>query len=275
MRRPAPAEGPTRLRAVGRSSGPPSLLVPAVIGTLLVVVPLAGLAARTPWGALGDLLAEPGARRALRLSLVTATAAAAVATAVGGPLGWVFARTARRGVRVVRAVVLLPLVLPPVVAGVALLATFGRRGLLGDALDVVGLRLPFTTLGVVVAQAFVALPFVVLTVEAGARDADVGLEEAAAACGADRWFTFRHVSLPLLAPAVATAAVLAWARALGEFGATVTFAGNVDGETRTLPLAVVTELQADVDAALALSALLVVVSLVVLAGLRDRWLGSA
>lgn len=253
---------------------PAGLVLPAVAGVALVVVPVVGLAARTPWTALGDLLGEPAAGDALRLSLLTASLAAVVATLTGGPLGWVFARTTGVASRALRALVLLPLVLPPVVAGVALLATFGRRGVLGDVLGALGLQLPFSTTGVVVAQAFVALPFVVLTVEAGVRNADPGLEEAAAACGAGRWFTFRHVSLPLLAPSVTAAAVLAWARALGEFGATITFAGNVAGRTRTLPLAVVTELQADVDAALALSALLVGVSLIVLVGLRERWLAG-
>ncbi len=265
-----------RLTSVPRvSRGVPAVLVlPGIVAALLVLVPVIGLAARTPWRALGDLLGEPEALDALRLSLVTASAAATLATLTGGPLGWIFARTTGGWIRATRAVVLLPLVLPPVVAGVALLATFGRRGLLGDALDVAGLQLPFTTLGVVIAQAFVALPFVVLTVETGVRNADRGLEEAASSCGASRWFAFRHVSLPLLGPSVLTAALLAWARALGEFGATITFAGNVAGETRTLPLAVVTALQADTDTALALSALLVVVSLVVLVGLRDHWLGS-
>lgn len=261
-----------RRRIPGRTPG--ALLLPAALGAALVLVPVLGLAVRTPWRDLGDLLAQPEAVDSLGLSLLTATVAAVVATVTGGPLGWILARAATPAVRVLRALVLLPLVMPPVVAGVALLATFGRRGLLGDALDVVGLRLPFTTLGVVVAQAFVALPFVVLTVETGVRNADVGLEEAAATCGASRWFAFRHVSLPLLGPSVVAAALLAWARALGEFGATVTFAGNVAGETRTLPLAVVTALQADSDSALALSALLVGVSLVVLIALRDRWLGG-
>lgn len=269
--------GPRRASTVRPRTGtgvPPALVVPGLVGAALVLVPVVGLVARTPWSALGELLGDPEAVDALRLSLVTASCAAALATITGGPLGWIFARTERRGIGGLRALVLLPLVLPPVVAGVALLATFGRRGILGDALDVVGVQVPFTTLGVVLAQAFVALPFVVLTVETGVRNADTGLEEAAAACGASRWFTFRHVSLPLLGPAVVTAALLAWARALGEFGATITFAGNVAGRTRTLPLAVVTELQADTDTALALSALLVAVSLVVLVGLRDRWLGG-
>ncbi|HEU5082199.1 MAG TPA: ABC transporter permease [Acidimicrobiales bacterium] len=258
-----------------RGAGIPGALVaPALVGALLVLLPLLGLVVRTPWRALGDLLGEPEAVEALRLSLVSASAAAVLATVTGGPLGWIFARSAHPGARALRPLVLLPLVLPPVVAGVALLATFGRRGILGDGLDALGVHVPFTTLAVVLAQAFVALPFVVLTVETGVRNADVGLEEAAAACGASRWFTFRHVSLPLLGPSVVAAALLAWARALGEFGATITFAGNVAGRTRTLPLAVVTALQRDTDTALALSALLVAVSLLVLVGLRDRWLGG-
>ena len=246
----------------------------AAVGVGLAVLPVVGLAARTPWTALADILSGDAARTALRLSLTSATAATAVALAVGGPLGWVFARRGGALVRASRSLVLLPLVLPPVVAGVALLATFGRRGVLGGPLDAVGVQLPFSIAGVVVAQAFVALPFVVLTVEGGVRAADAGLEEAAAACGAGPWFAFRTVSLPLLAPSLVAAALLGWARALGEFGATITFAGNVEGRTRTLPLAVVTELQSDGDTALGLSALLVGVSLVVLIGLRDRWLGA-
>lgn len=250
------------------------LVVAVVVGVTLAAVPVLGLALRTPWSSLPGIVAEDSARRALRLSLVTATAATALAMGVGGPLGWIFGRRRGRLVRTARAVALLPLVLPPVVAGVALLATFGRRGVLGGTLDAAGVQLPFSTAGVVVAQAFVALPFVVLTVENGVRQADLGLEDAAAACGASRWHVLRTVSLPLLAPALGAAALLGWARALGEYGATITFAGNVEGRTRTLPLAVVTEMQTDTDVALGLSALLVGVSLLVLVGMRDRWLGS-
>ncbi len=191
----------------------------------------------------------------------------------GVPLAWVLTRLEFPGRRIARAAVLLPLVLPPVVGGVALLFTLGRRGLVGEGLESwLGVTLPFTTLGAVVAASFVALPFVVLAVEGALQSIEPGLEDAAASLGAGRWTRFRRVTLPMVAPGVVAGAALAWARALGEFGATITFAGSVSGETETLPLAVVTALNSgDTSTALALSLLLLVVSLVVLVALRDRW----
>jgi molybdate transport system permease protein len=170
----------------------------------------------------------------------------------------------------------VPLVLPPVVGGVALLLVFGRRGLLGGWLDsTFGITLPFTTTGVVVAEAFVAMPFLVISVEGALRAADARYEEAASTLGASRWTTFRRVTLPMIAPGVAAGAVLCWARALGEFGATITFAGNFPGRTQTMPLAVYLALEQDLDAAIVLSLVLLVVSVVVLAGLRDRWISPS
>jgi molybdate transport system permease protein len=212
---------------------------------------------------------------ALRLSLVTATLATLLCLLLGVPLAWVLARSGLPGRRVVRALVTVPLVLPPVVGGVALLLVFGRRGLLGGWLDATfGVSLPFTTAGVVLAEAFVAMPFLVIAVEGALRAADPRYEEAAATLGASRWTAFRRVTLPLIAPGVAAGAVLCWARALGEFGATITFAGNFPGRTQTMPLAVYLALEQDLEAAIVLSLVLLAVSVVILAALRDRWITS-
>jgi molybdate transport system permease protein len=207
------------------------------------------------------------------LSLLTATLATAVSLVLGVPLAWILARTAFPGRKVVRALVTVPLVLPPVVGGVALLLVFGRTGLLGGWLDsTFGITLPFTTAGVVVAEAFVAMPFLVISVEGALRGADARYEEAAATLGAGRWTAFRRITLPLVAPGVAAGAVLCWARALGEFGATITFAGNFPGRTQTMPLAVYLALEQDLDAAIVLSLVLLAVSVTVLVALRERWL---
>jgi molybdate transport system permease protein len=192
---------------------------------------------------------------------------------LGVPLAWLLARTRLPGRRFIRALVTVPLVLPPVVGGVALLLVFGRRGLLGGWLDsTFGVSLPFTTAGVVVAEAFVAMPFLVISVEGALRGADARYEEAAATLGAGRWTAFRRVTLPLIAPGVAAGAVLCWARALGEFGATITFAGNFPGTTQTMPLAVYLALEQDLDSAIVLSLVLLVVSVTILVALRDKWL---
>ncbi|WP_182905260.1 molybdate ABC transporter permease subunit [Microbispora sp. H13382] len=252
------------------------LLVPALVGLAFLVLPLAGLLARAPWQSLPQRLAEPLVLEALRLSLVTATIATAVCLLLGVPLAWLLARTTLPGRRVLRALVTVPLVLPPVVGGVALLLVLGRRGLAGQWLyDAFGVSLPFTTTGVVVAEAFVAMPFLVIAVEGALRAADQRYEEAAATLGASRWTVFRRVTLPMVAPGVLAGAVLCWARALGEFGATITFAGNFPGRTQTMPLAVYLALETDPDAAIVLSLVLLAVSVIVLAGLRDRWTGTA
>ncbi|MEU5527804.1 ABC transporter permease [Micromonospora chersina] len=257
-----------------RQRVPLALLLPAGLGLLFLVLPLAGLLVRAPWTTLPRRLAQPGVLTALRLSLETATLATLLCVALGVPLAWLLARVDFPGRRLVRALVTVPLVLPPVVGGVALLLVFGRRGLLGSWLDATfGVTLPFTTAGVVLAEAFVAMPFLVIAVEGALRGADARYEEAAATLGAGRWTTFTRVTLPLVAPGVAAGAVLCWARALGEFGATITFAGNYPGRTQTMPLAVYLALETDVQAAIVLSLILLTVSVAILAGLRDRWVG--
>jgi len=273
-RRPAPAAAPRSRR--GTSRVPVALLVPAALGLAALVLPLLGLVARAPWSVLPSRLAAPGVLTALRLSLETATLATLVSVVLGVPLAWLLARVAFPGRRVVRALVTVPLVLPPVVGGVALLLVFGRKGLLGAWLDsAFGITLPFTTPGVVVAEAFVAMPFLIIAVEGALRGADTRFEEAAATLGAGRWTTFRRVTVPLVAPGIAAGAVLCWARALGEFGATITFAGNYPGITQTMPLAVYQTLEGgDLDGAIVLSLMLLVVSVTILASLRDRWITS-
>jgi molybdate transport system permease protein len=262
-----------------RSDGarvPAPLLVPAAIGVAFLVLPLIGLLARTPWSSLGRQLAAPGVGEALRLSLASATVATLLSLVLGVPLAWVLARSRIRGRSVLRALVTVPLVLPPVVGGVALFLVLGRQGILGGLLyEAFGISIPFTTAAVVLAETFVAMPFLVVSVEGSLRAADARFEDVAATLGADRWTTFRRVTLPLVAPGVAAGAVLCWARALGEFGATITFAGNFPGTTQTMPLAVYLALQRDPEAAIVLSLVLLAVSLATLLLLRDRWLGRA
>ncbi|GIF60083.1 ABC transporter permease [Asanoa iriomotensis] len=259
-----------------RRRAPLALIVPALLGLLFLILPLVGLLYRTPWTTLPSRLTEPGILTALRLSLLTATVATLGCLVLGVPLAWLLARVSFPGRRLVRALVTVPLVLPPVVGGVALLLVFGRRGLIGEWLDsTFGITLPFTTAGVIVAEAFVAMPFLIIAVEGALRGADARYEEAAATLGAGRWTTFTRVTLPLVAPGVAAGAVLCWARALGEFGATITFAGNFPGKTQTMPLAVYLALETDLQAAIVLSLLLLFVSVVILASLRDKWISSA
>jgi molybdate transport system permease protein len=254
---------------------PLPLLVPALAGLAFLVLPLLGLLARAPWSTLPRRLAEPQVLDALRLSLLSATLATLVCLVLGVPLAWLLARVSFPGLRVVRALVTVPLVLPPVVGGVALLLALGRRGLVGQWLDsAFGITLPFTTAGVVVAEAFVAMPFLVISVEGALRAADRRYEEAAATLGASRWTVFRRVTLPLVMPGVVAGGVLCWARALGEFGATITFAGNFPGRTQTMPLAVYLALETEPDAAIVLSLVLLAVSVIILASLRDRWVAG-
>jgi molybdate transport system permease protein len=264
-------------RKQGRGQGIPApLLIPAVLGIAFLVLPLIGLVARAPWSAIGPTLGAPEVGQALRLSLLSATLATLASILLGVPLAWVLARSAARGRTVLRALVTVPLVLPPVVGGVALFLVLGRQGLLGRWLfEHFAITIPFTTTAVVIAETFVAMPFLVISVEGALRAADTRFEEVAATLGADRWTTFRRVTLPLVAPGVAAGAVLCWARALGEFGATITFAGNFPGTTQTMPLAVYLALQRDPEAAIVLSLVLLVVSLGTLLLLRDRWLGRS
>ncbi|MBB6549775.1 ABC transporter permease [Nonomuraea rubra] len=267
--------GQARPRREVSSRLPWILVVPALAGLAFLVLPLAGLLVRAPWSTLPQRLAEPHVLEALRLSLVTATVATAACLLLGVPLAWLLARVEFPGRRVVRALVTVPLVLPPVVGGVALLLVLGRRGLAGQWLESsFGITLPFTTAGVIIAEAFVAMPFLVISVEGALRGADQRFEEAAATLGASRWTVFRRVTLPMVMPGVVAGAVLCWARALGEFGATITFAGNFPGTTRTMPLAVYLALETDPEAAIVLSLVLLAVSVVILASLRDRWVSA-
>jgi molybdate transport system permease protein len=263
-----------RARAEGIPDRPAvAPLVVAVLGALLFALPLAGLLWRAPWGSAWEVLSTQAARDALRLSLVTSLSATGIAIVLGVPLAWVQARVDYPGKRVVRAMTTLPMVLPPVVGGVALLLALGRRGIVGSQLDKVGVNLPFTTAGAVVAETFVAMPFLVLTLEAAFRSSDRRLEAAARTLGAGRFTVFRRVTLPLVAPSLIAGVVLCWARALGEFGATITFAGNLQGTTQTLPLFVYIKLEgSNPDSAIVLSLVLLVISFVVLIALRDRWL---
>ncbi|MGH9235836.1 MAG: ABC transporter permease [Acidimicrobiales bacterium] len=265
--------GARRARASAR---PPWALVPPAALTLgFLVLPFVALLQRAPWSSLGELLSAPLVTEALRLSLVSALAATGLSLVGGVPLAWMLARTDFPGRSLVRGLVLLPMVLPPVVGGAALLFAFGRRGLVGGPVyDGTGFLLPFSLWGVIAANTFVALPFLVVTVEAGLRSADRRYEDAAATLGASRWMIFRQVTLPMVLPSIVAGAVLCWARALGEFGATVTFAGNLQGRTQTMPLAVFLALESDRGAAIALSLVLVAVSLAVLVPLRDQWLAA-
>jgi molybdate transport system permease protein len=271
-----PGRRPRRSR--GRGTGlPPLLLLPAGLALAFLVLPLFALLVRAPWATLPERLTGPGVGTALRLSLLCAGSATVVCLVLGVPLAWVLARATFPGRRVVRALVTVPLVLPPVVGGVALLLLLGRRGLLGRHLDAwFGLTLPFTTPAVVIAEAFVAMPFLVIAVEGALRGADRRYEDAAATLGASRWTVFRRVTLPLVAPGISAGAVLCFARALGEFGATITFAGSFPGVTRTMPVEVYLALESDPQSAVVLSLVLLAVSVLVLVSLRDRWLtGSA
>jgi molybdate transport system permease protein len=260
----------------GTSRPPITLVVLGGAGLAVFVVPLAGLLGRAPWSRLIELLATDVVTDSLRLSMVTSLAATAISAVLGVPLAWLMARTEFRGQTLVRALVTLPLVLPPVVGGAALLFALGRRGLIGEPLNqATGLVLPFSTWGVVLANTFVAMPFLVITVEGALRNLDQRYEGAAAALGANRWTVLRRVTLPMIGPSLGAGLVLTWARALGEFGATITFAGNLQGRTQTMPLAVFVALESDRDTAVAISLLMVAISLAVLVGLRDRWLRTS
>ena len=248
------------------------LIILGCLGLALFLIPLAGLLARTPWSELPRLLAGDLVTDALRLSLVTSLLATLIAAVIGVPLAWLMARVEFPGRSLIRGVVTLPLVLPPVIGGAALLFALGRRGLIGEPLgELTGLVLPFSTSGVVLANTFVAMPFLVITVEGALRSLDRRYEAAAATLGAGRWTVLRRVTLPMIAPSLVAGLTLTWARALGEFGATITFAGNLQGRTQTLPLAVFVALESDRDTAVALSLVMVAVSLGVLVMLRERW----
>ncbi len=266
----------------GRRSSPPRarpglalLILPAALAAAVLVLPLAALLVRAPWTQLPRLLADPAVLESLGLSLGTALAATTISLLIGVPLGIVLAGSGTWPVlprRLLRAVVTVPLVLPPVVGGIALLLLLGRRGVLGSVLAEAGIGIPNTAVAVVLSQVFVAMPFLVFAVEGAVSSIDRRTEAAAATLGASPGRVLRHITLPLVAPGVAAGAVLCFARALGEFGATITFAGSLPGVTRTLPIASYLALQSDPDAAIALALVLLAVAVAVLLLLRDRWL---
>lgn len=255
---------------------PAPVLALAAVAVLFFALPLVGLLWRAPWSSAWRYLGDGQTRTALRLSVECSLWATFLSVVFGVPLAWLLARVDFPGRGFVRALCTLSMVLPPVVGGVALFFALGRRGLVGQYLDRwFDIRLPFTTAGVVVAQTFVAMPFLVITVEAALRQLDQRVDQAARTLGASRWYTFRRVTLPAIRPALAAGAVLAWARALGEFGATITFAGNFPGTTQTLPLSVYLALETNPEEAIVLALVLIAVSFAVLVGLRDRWFGRS
>jgi molybdate transport system permease protein len=260
-----------------RTSGRPPMVVVALatVAIAFFLLPFLGLLWRAPWSDGWQILSSSDTTRALRLSLQCSLWATGLSIVFGVPLAWVLARCEFPGREAVRALCTLSMVLPPVVGGVALFFALGRRGLVGQYLDRwFDIQIPFTTPAVVLAQTFVAMPFLVLTVEAALRQLDPRFEDAARTLGASRWYTFRRVTMPSVRPALLAGSVLAWARALGEFGATITFAGNFPGTTQTLPLVTYLKLESDPPAAIVLSLLLVAVSFAVLLALRERFIGA-
>ena len=250
----------------------PLLACVAAVAALFFVFPLIGLITGAPWGSMGSVITSGTSLDALRLSIVASLSSTVLALLFGFPLAWLLARGQFRGKGLLRGLTTLPMVLPPVVGGIALLLAYGRRGIIGEPLaKATGISLPFSLAGVIVAESFVAMPFFVITVESGLRSVNQRLEEAARSLGAGRLTVFRRVTLPLVWPSLAAGTVLTWARALGEFGATITFAGNLQGVTQTMPLAIyVSQSSNQTDNAIALSLILVLVSLVVMVLRRDR-----
>ena len=249
---------------------PAWLIAPAAVGALFLVLPLAAMLTRVEWGNFFGLISSDSSVAALKLSLRTSSASTVLCVLFGVPLAMVLARTTFRGQQLLRSLVLLPLVLPPVVVGITLLYTFGRRGLLGHTFEVLGIQVAFSTTAVVMAQTFVALPFLVVSLEGALRTAGGRYEAVASTLGARPTTVFRRVTLPLVLPGLVSGAVLSFARSLGEFGATITFAGSLQGVTRTLPLEIYLQRETDADAAVALSLVLVIVAVVVIGFARGR-----
>ena len=249
---------------------PPWLFAPAAVGALFLVLPLAAMLSRVEWGSFFELISSDSSVAALKLSLRTSSASTVLCVLFGVPLAMVLARTTFPGQQLLRSLVLLPLVLPPVVGGIALLYTFGRRGLLGHTFEVLGIQVAFSTTAVVMAQTFVALPFLVVSLEGALRTVGGRYEAVASTLGARPTTVFRRVTLPLVLPGLVSGAVLSFARSLGEFGATITFAGSLQGVTRTLPLEIYLQRESNADAAVALSLVLVVVAVVVIGFARGR-----
>lgn len=245
------------------SAVPGWVIALAVVGAAFALFPLIAMATRVNWAGFLALVTSPASVAALLLSLRTSLAATLICVVLGVPMALVLARTSFPGQQALRTLVLLPLVLPPVIGGIALLSTFGRQGLLGHTFEILGIQIAFSTTAVVIAQAFVALPFLVLSLEGSLRIAGIRYEAVAATLGARPTTVLRRITLPLVLPALLSGAVLSFARALGEFGATLTFAGSLQGVTRTLPLEIYLQRETDPDAAVALSLVLVVVSLIV------------
>jgi molybdate transport system permease protein len=244
--------------------------IPAAVGATFVVLPLVAVAVKSDWPHFWSLITSTSSKTALLLSMKTAAASTVLCLVLGVPMALVLARSNARMVRLLRPLILLPLVLPPVVGGIALLYAFGRLGLIGAYLDAAGIHVAFTTTAVVLAQTFVSLPFLVIALEGAARTAGANYEVVAATLGARPSMVWWRVTLPLLLPGLVSGAVLAFARSLGEFGATLTFAGSREGVTRTLPLEIYLQRVTDADAAVALSILLVAVAAVVVVGLGAR-----
>lgn len=249
---------------------PVLLYVPAALGIAFILIGPLAVLVRMPWSGFFSTISAPESIEALRLSVVTATISTALCLVFGVPMAVVFARWENRMIRVLRAFVLLPLVLPPVVGGLALLYALGRHGIVGRHLDAAGITIGFTTTAVVVAQTFVALPFLVIAVEGALRSAGAGYEEVAATLGAGPARTLWTVTLPLIRPALLAGLVLAFARALGEFGATITFAGNLPGTTQTAPLRIYLDAINDPAQALPLALVLMAVALVVVVAVHLR-----
>ena len=265
----------TRRRHAKARSLPIPAMALAIIAVAFFALPFVGLLWRAPWRDAWPLLRSSDAIDALKLSIACSLWSTGLSIVFGVPLAWLLARVRFPGRSAVRALCTLSMVLPPVVGGVALFFALGRRGLVGQWLDRwFDIRLPDTTTAVVVAQTFVAMPFLVVTVEAALRQLDPRFEDAARTLGASRWYAFRRVTVPAIRPALIAGAVLAWARALGEFGATITFAGNFPRTTQTLPLLTYLKLESNPPEAIIISLVLMAVSFAVLIGLRDRWLGG-
>lgn len=258
-----------------KNSVSPSLRALAVVAITFVSLPLLSILIRTPWSDVTDILSQETTRQALFVSLQTSVIAAVISCLFGVPLAWMLARSSAKGIPVVRIICITPMVLPPVVGGIALLTAFGRQGIVGRYLyDWWDISLPFTRTAVVMSQIFVAMPFLVLAVEAAFRQSDQGLEKAARTLGASPVRVFFTIAIPAARPAIVAGLALAWARSLGEFGASITFAGSFPGRTQTLPMAVYELVSVDYRLSLVLSLVLILISVGVLAAMRDRWMVS-
>lgn len=252
------------MNTLAKPAGVPRwIVIVAAIGAVFILLPIVAVLARVNWANFIPLITSSSSIAALLLSLKTALISTLLCIAFGVPIALVLARTTFPGQRIIRSLILLPLVLPPVVGGIALLYTFGRLGLLGSSLHLLQIQIAFSTTAVILAQTFVAIPFLILSLEGALRTSGTRFEAVASTLGARPSTIFRRVTLPLIIPALVSGAILSFARALGEFGATLTFAGSLQGVTRTLPLEIYLQLETDPDAAVALSLVLVAVAIFV------------